>query len=270
MYEEYYGLTEKPFSILPDPDLIYWGNPHRQALAMLEFGVINNAGFTVLTGEIGSGKTTLIRCLAKRLPRNMGVGIIANTPTSRDELLQWIMLSLNQSAEGTFSTLLNNFQVYLRSQHASGRRTLLIVDEAQNLHWQAIEDLRLLSNVNADKHQLLQIILVGQPQLKGLINLPQMAQFAQRISASFHLTALSAADVVEYIDYRLAAVGAQRQLFSQEASALIAEVSGGIPRKINILCDTSLVYGLASNVPQITRDLVALVIEQKRIYGVVD
>ena len=167
MYEAYYGLREKPFSILPDPELIYWGSNHRLAYAMLEFGVMNSAGFTVITGEIGSGKTTLVRCLLRKLDPNINVGLISNTPHGRKELLQWVMMSLNQPFDEKYSELLFRFQQYLRAQHAENRRTLIIVDEAQNLQPDALESLRMLSNINADKDQFLQLMLVGQPQLRG-------------------------------------------------------------------------------------------------------
>src|ERR1700752_1847624 len=165
MYETYYGLREKPFSILPDPDLIYWAQTPRLALAMLEFGVMNNAGFTVITGEIGSGKTTLVRYLLRNLDPHIRVGLISNTPRGKAELLQWVLMSLDQPFEDGYPNLFKRFQVFLRDQHLRGGRTILIVDEAQNLGLEALEELRTLSNINADKDQFLQIILIGQPQL---------------------------------------------------------------------------------------------------------
>ena len=268
MYEAFYRLREKPFSIIPDPTLIYWGPNHRLAYAMLEFGVMNSAGFTVITGEIGSGKTTLVRHLLQKLDPNINVGIISNTPHGRKELLQWVMMSLNQPFDENYSQLMFRFQHYLREQHAKGRRTLLFIDEAQNLQPDALETLRMLSNINADKNQFLQLILVGQPQLKTLLCSPALAQFAQRISADFHLKALSPGEVVRYIDYRLQAVGADTPLFSNEACAAIAHASNGIPRSINILCDTALVYGFASGAERINKQIVDLVIEDKQEFGI--
>ena len=268
MYEAYYGLREKPFSILPDPEIIYWGPRHRLAYAMLEYGVMNSAGFTVITGEIGAGKTTLVRRLLTRLDTSINVGIITNTPRGRKELLQWIMMSLNQPFDEKYSKLLFRFQQYLQTEHAEGRRTLVIVDEAQNLEPDALESLRMLSNINADKDQYLQLILVGQPQLKSLLCSPELVQFAQRISSDFHLTPLSANEVPEYIDFRLKAVGARSSLFSNEASAAIAQASAGIPRTINILCDTALVYGFATQSNSITKSIVDLVIADKRDFGI--
>ena len=268
MYEAYYGLREKPFSILPDPDLIYWGDTHRLAFAMLEFGVMNNAGFTVITGEIGCGKTTLVRYLLRQLNRHIAVGLISNTPQGKAGLLQWVMMSLNQPHEGSYSTLYMGLQRFLYEQYSKGRRTILIVDEAQNLGLEGLEELRMLSNINADKDQFLQVILVGQPQLKDMLRTPQLLQFAQRVSSDFHLKPLVGNEVTQYINYRLKAVGSRFQLFSDDACKMIAAASCGVPRTINILCDTALVYGFAASANQITPALVTMVIENKQHYGV--
>jgi type II secretory pathway predicted ATPase ExeA len=268
MYEAYYGLREKPFSILPDPDLIYWGKNHRLALAMLEFGILNNAGFTVITGEIGSGKTTLLRYILRKIDPDINVGLMSSTPQGQAGLLQWVMMSLKQPFEESYPRLFNRFQQFLYDQFSKGRRTILIVDEAQNLAPDALEELRMLSNINADKNQFLQIIMVGQPQLKAMLRTPQLAQFAQRVSSDFHLKPLVASDVVQYIDFRLQAVGSKFQLFSNDACRMIASASRGIPRAINILCDTALVYGFATDANQITTELVSMVVENKQEFGV--
>ncbi len=268
MYEAYYGLREKPFSILPDPDLIYWDKNHRLAFAMLEFGMLNSAGFVVITGEIGAGKTTLIRHLLRKLDPQIAVGYMSSTPQGGTGLLQWVMMSLNQPFEDSYPRLYRMFQEYLYNQYSKGRRTVLIVDEAQNLGLDALEELRMLSNVNADKKQFLQMILVGQPQLKDMLRTPQLLQFAQRVSSDFHLKPLAANDVREYINFRLHAVGAQREFFSEEACQMIAAASGGIPRTINILCDTAMVYGFATGAKLITTELVKMVITDKQQYGI--
>jgi len=268
MYEAFYGLREKPFSILPDPDLIYWARMHSLAFTMLEFGVMNNAGFTVITGEIGSGKTTLVRYLLKKISPSTTTGLISNSPQGRVELLQWVLLALDQPFDGEYATLFKRLQDFLRGQYAAGRRTILIIDEAQNLGSDALEHLRMLSNINADKHQILQLILVGQPQLRDLLLAPQLHQFAQRISSDFHLQPLGRDDVANYIAFRLQAVGARQPLFSDEACAKIADASGGIPRTINILCDTSLVYGFASGARTISGALIGDVIADKRQYSI--
>jgi type II secretory pathway predicted ATPase ExeA len=268
MYEAFYGLREKPFSILPDPDLIYWGRTHRMAFAMLEFGVMNNAGFTVITGEIGSGKTTLVRHLLRKLNPRINVGLISVTPHGRDELLRWIMMSLDQPFEGDYPTVFKRFHNFLYSQYANGNRTVLIIDEGQNLGSDALEELRMLSNINADKYQFLQLILLGQPQLRDLLRSPNLVQFAQRVSSDFHLKPLDSTDVTQYIDHRLRAVGSHVQLFNRDACLAIATASRGIPRVINVLCDTALVYGFAAGAERITPQLVKEVIEDKENYGV--
>jgi type II secretory pathway predicted ATPase ExeA len=268
MYEAFYGLREKPFSILPDPDLIYWCQNHRLAFAMLEFGVMNSAGFTVITGEIGCGKTTLVRYLLRRLDDHVTTCVISNTPRTQDGLLSWLLMSLNQPFEGSHPALFKQFQRFLHDQFARGRRTILIVDEAQNLGIEALEELRMLSNVNTDKQQFLQIILVGQPQLKDLLRAPQLLQFAQRVSSDFHLRPLNANEVGEYIDFRLRAVDSHSDLFTDDACRIIANTSNGIPRTINILCDTALVYGFAAGAEKITAEIVDKVIENKTQFGV--
>jgi len=268
MYEAFYGLREKPFSILPDPDLIYWCQNHRLAFAMLEFGVMNSAGFTVITGEIGCGKTTLVRYLLRKLDDHVTACLISNTPRSQDGLLPWVMMSLNQPFEGSYPALFKQFQRFLHDQFSRGRRTILIVDEAQNLGFEALEELRMLSNVNTDKQQFLQIILVGQPQLKDMLRAPQLLQFAQRVSSDFHLRPMNTHEVSEYIDFRLRAVGSHHELFTDDACKIIADTSRGIPRTINILCDTALVYGFAAGVDKITAQLVDAVIQNKAQFGV--
>jgi general secretion pathway protein A len=271
MYEAFYELRGKPFSILPDPDLIYWGRAHSMAFTMLEFGVMNNAGFTVITGEIGSGKTTLVRRLLRSLNPNISTGLISNSPQGRQEMLQWVLMALERPFEGDYPFLFKRLQDFLHSQYAAGRRTMLIIDEAQNLEVEALEHLRMLSNINAGRHQILQLILVGQPQLRTVLQAPQLHQFAQRISSDFHLKALGEKDVVNYIAFRLDSVGAPappRAIFTLEACAKIAAASGGIPRMINILCDTCLVYGFARADKTISAQLVSDVIADKQQYSI--
>src|SRR3984893_7572904 len=268
MYEAYSQLRGKPFTILPDPDLIYWGRIHTMAFTMLEFGIMNNAGFTVITGEIGSGKTTLLRYLLRRISPGVTVGLISSSPQGRHELLQMILMSLGQSFEGDYPVLFKRLQDFLYGQFANGRRTILIIDEAQNLEPEALEHLRMISNINADKFQILQLILVGQPQLRDLLLAPKLHQFAQRISSDFHLRPLDEREVANYIAFRLQAVGSPRPLFTQPACALIAAASGGIPRMINVLCDTALVYGFANDKHIVSDELVRDVIADKQQYSI--
>ena len=177
-------------------------------------------------------------------------------------------MSLDLPFEGSIPSLLKTFQDYLYNQRAHGRRTVLIIDEAQNLGEAALEGLRMLSNINVDKSQFLQSILVGQPQLKETLLRPELLQFAQRVSSDFHLKALGRDEVGEYIGFRLGAAGSRVHLFTKEACLLVADASYGIPRMINILCDTALVYGYSSGADRITRNMMDEVIEDKRNFGI--
>lgn len=269
MYEAFYGLHQKPFSINPDPDFLYWAHPHSMAFTMLEYGVLNHAGFTVVTGEIGSGKTTLIRHLLNKLPGDVTVGLVSNAHEDNGDLLPWVMMALGQEFDGlSHVSLHQKFENFLIEQYAADKRTVVIIDEAQNLGAKALEGLRMMSNINADKHDLLQIILVGQPELKELLCRPDLVQFAQRVSSDFHLGVLERDDVPHYIDHRLKVAGADRLLFSDHACDLIDSATNGTPRLINVLCDTSLMYGYASEAEQVTSQIVRAVIEDKRKYGV--
>jgi general secretion pathway protein A len=268
MYEAFYGLKEKPFSIQPDPDFLYFGRRHTYAYAMMEFGIKNGAGFSVLSGEIGCGKTTLIRHLLNDLAPSHAVGLVYNTHRDIVDLLEWIMLAFGLPYEGMSRVALYEaFQNFLIEQHGLGKRVLLIIDEAQNLNPDALESLRMLSNINADKHQLLQIILVGQPQLKSMLTRPDLQQFAQRVAVDFHIKPLDASEVANYIHHRLAIAGRETPLFTAAACARIAEVSHGVPRSINILCDTALVYGFAAESARIGLTLVEEVLKDKAEFG---
>lgn len=269
MYEAHFGLREKPFSMLPDPSFIYWGGRYQLAYTMLEYGIMNQAGFTVITGEIGCGKTTLIRHLLTQLGEDLTVGLLSNTQFAPSELIRWVLLAFGQDFEQpTNIAVFRDFQKFVIDQYAQGKRTVLIVDEAQNLPIATLEELRMLSNINADKENLLQIVLVGQPQLKQILHRPELEQFVQRIAADFHVDPLPQTDVHNYICHRLRRAGSPISLFSRKASALVAEASGGVPRSINLICDTALVYGYAKGARYISSRLLETVIADKRNYSV--
>ena len=235
---------------------------------MMEFGIKNRAGFMVISGEIGCGKTTLIRHLLNNLAPDLNVGLVYNTHREIANLLEWVMLALGQPYAGLSSVaLFDAFQRFLIEQYGLGKSVLLIVDEAQNLSPDALESLRMLSNINADKHQLLQIMLVGQPQLKGMLTRPDLLQFSQRVELDFHIKPFAAADVQHYIEYRLAIAGREAPLFTAEAYARIAETSQGVPRRINILCNTALIYGFAAESKLIDLDLVEEMLSDKAEFG---
>lgn len=268
MYEAFYGLKENPFSIQPDPDYLYFGRRHAYAYAMMEYGIKNRAGFTVISGEIGCGKTTLVRHLLNNLPPGVTVGLVYNTHREIANLLEWIMLALGLPYEGkSMVALYDAFQRFLIERYGLGKGVLLIIDEAQNLSPDALESLRMLSNINADKNQLLQIMLVGQPQLKAMLTRPDLLQFSQRVEADFHIKPFEASDVQSYIEHRLAVAGRETAFFTPEACARIAEVSHGIPRSINILCNTALVYGFSAGSERIDLALVEEVLSDKAEFG---
>lgn len=268
MYEVFYGLKENPFSIQPDPEYLYFSRRHTYAYAMMEFGIKSKAGFIVVSGEIGCGKTTLIRHLLNNLAPDLNVGLVYNTHRETNNLLEWVMLALGLPYEGRSEVaLFDAFQRYLIEQHGLGKGVLLIIDEAQNLNPIALEALRMLSNINADKNQLLQIMLVGQPQLKDLLTRPDLLQFSQRVEFDFHIKPFEEKDVQKYIQHRLAVAGRETPLFTPEASALIAEASRFIPRRINILCNTALVYGFAAEAEYIDQALVEELLKDKAEYG---
>lgn len=271
MYQAFYGLREKPFSLLPDPSFFYLSRPHTMAYTVLEYGIVNQAGFTVITGEVGTGKTTLIRRLLNDLDSRVTVGLITNTGDVAGDLLRWILSAFRQDYKRKETVELQEvFEDFLLAEYAAGRRVVLVVDEAQSLTVSTLESLRMLSNINADKDLLLQTVLVGQPQLKVKLERPELHQLAQRVVASYHLTALSEAETLAYIQHRLNCAGAARPLFSLDACGLVYTFSGGVPRIINLVCDTALVYGYAEAAQEIGVEIVQSVISDRsdRLSGI--
>jgi len=269
MYEQFFGLTEKPFTIQPDPSFLYWGRTHRLAYAMLEYGVLNHAGISVITGEVGCGKTTLVHRLLDQLSDTHTVALLSNVQEGRGDLLSWVLMSFGQAFVGkTHVELFAQLQNFFIEEYAKNKRVVLIIDEAQNLSSDMLEELRLLSNINAGKDQLLQLILVGQPQLKDILNRPELLQLAQRVGADFHLTPLSKKEVHAYIETRLAIAGCNRRIFTERAIDLIAEQSGGVPRVINIVADTALVYAFSAEDLVVGVETIRNVIRDKLQYGV--
>jgi type II secretory pathway predicted ATPase ExeA len=268
MYESFYGLKEKPFALTPDPQFLYLAPPHRKALTMLEYSLANEAPFCLISGEVGSGKTTLIRHLLKNIEQTTIVGLISNMSFNFGRLLQWICMSFGLEHSGKDDVALYElFTRFLIDEYAKGHKVVLIVDEAQNLGWVGLEELRVLSNINADKHLLLQTILVGQPELRELVRMPRLVQLAQRIGADYHIGALSPEDARHYIHHRLRVAGARLDLFTHTAVMLAYQNSGGIPRLINQYCDRALVYGYAERRTHIDGALMAQVIQERRSNG---
>lgn len=269
MYEAHFGLREKPFSLIPDPDSLYLSKEHQQAFTMLEYGLLEQAGVTVITGEIGAGKTSLLRYLLKRLDQNtLVVGLINNTHSSFGSLLQLVAHSFDLEISSKEQIeLFSAIEKFLIEQYSQGKRCVLVVDEAQNLDAYALESLRLISNINADKHQLLQIVLIGQPELREQLSDPKLLQIAQRVSAEYHLPPLTAEEAINYIAHRLKVAGAKYPIFDIAASGAIYYCSGGIPRLINILCDYALVYAYGEGKPRVDLSVVLEIVKDKKIVG---
>lgn len=248
MYEEHFGLNGKPFSLLPDANFLYFSKRHRRVVNLLEYGAMTHAGFIVITGDVGAGKTTIIRHFLKNLDKNVSVGVITNPSESLGKLFSWIATAFELEAHDNDDVkIYNMFVEFLLQQYAAGKRTVLIIDEAQNMSMQMLEDLRMLSNVNNERDQLLQTILVGQPELLTTLKRPDLRQFVQRVSVHCHLTPLSAKETAAYIRHRLSVVGAQRELFDDMACAAVHYFSYGVPRLINLLCDHAMMYAFAED-----------------------
>lgn len=264
MYESVYGFRERPFSLLPDPAFLFLAKQHSNALAMLEYGLTCQAGFTVITGDVGCGKTTLIRHLLNCVERDVTVGLLSNTHRAIGELLQWVLLAfgLDYQQKGKVA-LYETFFNFIIGEYAKNRRTVLIIDEAQNLGVDTLEELRMLSNVNADKDQVLQLILVGQPELRLVLRGPDLTQFAQRVSVDYYLPPFEPEQTRDYIAHRLGCAGGDPSLFEPEACEVIHFFARGVPRLINTLCDTSLVYGYAERADRIGAAIVRAVLQDK-------
>jgi len=250
MYTSHFGLTEFPFSITPDPRYLYMSERHREALAHLLYGVGDGGGFVQLTGEVGTGKTTLCRSLLEQLPPHVDVALILNPRLTAIELLATVCDELSISyPPGTASVklLVDALYRHLLDAHARGRRTVLIIDEAQSLAAQVLEQIRLLTNLETAKEKLLQIILIGQPELTHLLNRPRLRQLAQRVTARYHLLPLSKAETRAYIRHRIEVAGRREMLLSDAAMRQVHGFSGGVPRLINVICDRALLGAYAQN-----------------------
>lgn len=244
LYTEHFGFRERPFSLAPDPDFLFWSKGHSRAFTVLEYGLMSGAPLTVVTGEVGTGKTTLLQLLLRRTDQDVTLGLISNAQGDRGDLLRWVLNALDVPLpEATdYVSLFQHFQTFVVGEYAAGRHVVLIIDEAQNLGSDMLEELRMLTNINSGKDVLLQIVLVGQPELRQIITRPELRQFAQRVTATFHINPFELSDARDYIKHRLLHAGGTGLEISPAALRLIFEESEGIPRVINKLCDLALVY----------------------------
>jgi type II secretory pathway predicted ATPase ExeA len=264
MYERHFGFTTKPFSLAPDPSFLYPSRQHAMAMTMLEYGLESQAPFSLLTGDIGSGKTTLVRRLLRELGDRVAVGLVSNTHSHFKSLHGWVLSALGVTADGSSEVAQYEALVrFLVNEYAKGRRTLLIFDEAQNLSMDVLEELRLLSNVNSERDLILQILLVGQPELREKLLRPQLRQFAQRVSVDFHLRALDLNEAHAYINHRLEVAGGSPTIFSPQAVAYVYLQSQGVPRLMNQLCDFALLYAFADGRTDVDGELMRQVVRDR-------
>lgn len=272
LYTQHFGLKERPFSLLPDPDFLFWAKDHARAYTMLEYGVLTRAPITLITGEVGAGKTTLLQHLLRNLESDLTVGLVSNAHGDRGELLRWVLMALDQTPDpgANYVDLFAAFQAFQIAEYARGRRVVLIFDEAQNMSRESLEELRMFTNINSNKDELLQLILIGQPELRDMIRRPDMKQFAQRVAASFHLSNMDAATVGRYIRHRMQVAGATKDLFSDAAADLVYQATGGVPRLVNQLCDLSMVYAYTGDHQDVQAATVQAVLDDGIFFGHID
>jgi general secretion pathway protein A len=270
MYEKFFGFTEKPFQLVPNPNFLYLSTKHQNALTYLEYGLSEGSGFILLTGDIGAGKTTLVRYLLNKVEKDIEVGVLFNTNVDSDELLALVMQEFGlTSSLASKSAYLDIIFHHLIERYAHGKRVLLIIDEAQSLSVSALEEVRMLSNLQTDDQLLLQVMLVGQPELKRKLNAKGLTQLSQRIGVHYHLGTLSHEETREYIAFRLQKVGGALDIFDEGAMDLVFQASQGIPRVVNLLCDTALVYAYGESASRIGADVVSQVIRDKEGFGLI-
>jgi putative secretion ATPase (PEP-CTERM system associated) len=270
MYERFYQLRERPFSLSPDPDYLYPSRVHQEALSYLRYGIEGHAGFVVITGEIGSGKTTLLQTLLRGLDRETTVARLVNTMLEPSELLEAILIDFGVEPQGGKPVLLRQLADFLVQERSAGRLVLLVVDEAQNLSFSALEEVRMLSNLETEKSKLVQIVLVGQPDLRDKLAQPGLEQLRQRVTVSYHLGPLDADDTAAYINHRLrrASNGAPLE-FPREVTDVVHRRSGGVPRLINVICDAILLFGYGADRYGIDLELAAEALAELEETGVI-
>jgi general secretion pathway protein A len=270
MYKSFYGLKEKPFNLSPDPDYLFMSRGHEEAYTHLEYAITENKGFVVITGEIGSGKTTLINFLLRKLKQNIHVAVVNQTIVQPKQFLKLVCQEFELAVDVMDkAAMLDTFQNFLLQQFAEKKRVALIIDESQNLPNRTIEEIRMLSNLESEKHHLIQILMLGQPELKDKLQTKNLEQFTQRVTVYWHLNGLDKDEVKEYIRHRLWVAGAEElDIFDQHAIESIQRHSRGIPRLINILCDAALVHGYADELKVITNNVIDEVVKVRNIGGI--
>jgi len=258
MYEKYFSLKHKPFELTPNPDFLFRSSTHKKAITYLDYGIKERVGFILLTGEVGSGKTTIIRNLVKNLSDSVNLSRVNNTKVSSEQLISMINEDFGLDVEGKSKTrLLSELNTFLVEQYSRKIQPILLIDEAQNLSPDLLEEIRLLSNLETDQAKLIQIILVGQPELKTTLMLPELVQLRQRININYHIAPLSVSEIADYIKHRLTVAGNPDAIVRQdEILHMIHKFSRGIPRLINILCDFALLTAFVEGSKKVDIDIV--------------
>ena len=269
LYAGFFGLAKRPFTLVPDPDFLFWSPQHRRAFTVLEYGVLSRAPITLVTGEVGAGKTTLIHALMRRMSDRLRVGLISNAQGDRDELLQWAMAALGLPIDPaeSYVQMHARLQELLVAEYAAGRRVVLIFDEAQNLSRRGLEELRMFTNINSNEDELVQLVLLGQPELRELVLDPGMHQLAQRVSASYHLSVLDAVDTSAFIAHRLQAAGGTGAEIDAAAAGVVHRQTHGVPRLINQLCDLAMLYAWTEGRAVVDGEMVAHVVADGIFFG---
>lgn len=270
LYAGHFGLSERPFTLLPDPSFMFWSAQHKRAFTVLEYGLVTRAPITLVTGEIGSGKTTLLQALLSRTEEQLTIGLISNAQGGRGELMQWVLNAFGlpiPQGNPDYVKLFQTFVDFIVEEYSAGRRVVVIIDEAQNLSVEGLEEIRMLTNVNSNKDELIQLILVGQPELRDLVSRPDMVQLSQRVAASFHLGPMDEVTTSSYVRHRLKAVNGSGSEFTAEALAVVYAATGGVPRLVNKLCDLSMLYAWGEEIDCVGEKTIQAVLDDGIFFG---
>ena len=264
-----FGLRRRAFTLLPDPDFLYWSAGHKRAYSVLEYGIMTRAPITVVTGDVGTGKTTLLQALLDKVSQDTVVGLISNAHGNRGDLLRWALSALDVPCprEASYVETFQILQDFLVRNYAEGRYAILIIDEAQQLSPEGLEELRMLTNINSKKDELLQLVLIGQPELRNVISQPDMRQFAQRIMAAYHLGPMDAESTAAYIRHRIIHAGGSAEQITDGGAQRVHYHSRGIPRLINKLCDFAIVYAVTAEQTFIDEVIVENVVKDGLLQG---
>ncbi|WOI53317.1 ExeA family protein [Parvularcula sp. LCG005] len=271
MYEEHFQLTRKPFAAYPEPEMMFWGEGHKMARTMLVYGLTATNGIVVITGEIGSGKTTLLNHIMSQDQSGHILGRLNGAVGLSDDVAAWVLFGFGMDAsDGSRTENVSRLRDFLKKAYERRRKAVLFIDEAQLLPEAAIEELRLLADMQINGTPVLQLVLLGQPELARILNQPHLLQFRQRIVSHYHLKAFAPEETIDYVLSRIEKAGGHPELITAEALDLIYSRTDGVPRRINILCDTAFVYAYAQGEAQVTADTISKVMSDRQNHGLLE